>query len=176
MDEGDIAQLDVRDITARAERSRQAPLDALARLPDAAFAGAPGDEWSAAQALRHVVWVEHYWLALVRRMLESAESALILDEASNRELFLEACRLAGTPPEPLPAPPPYATKSDALRALEDSRRALNELAGSLTRYDFHRRFAGPRGTMSLRFAIEHIIEHDWDHAVQLAGLRSQSGT
>ena len=126
-----------------------------------------------AQLLRHVVWVEYYWMGLVREIRQSAGMTLALDEAANRELFLEACRLTGTPPEPLAALPPYATRSDALQALEGSRRAFSENVESLSATDFGRRFSNPRrGTMSLRFAMEHIIEHDWDHAVQLAGRQS----
>jgi uncharacterized damage-inducible protein DinB len=171
MDTPDIAQLDRDDILSRSSRSRQALLDALSRHPADQFDRAPTGEWSPATLLRHVVWVEFYWTNLVRELQQSDQPTLDIDKAASQKLALEACRQAGTPPEPLLEPPRYATKNEAVRGLEDSRRAFADVVTSLTSADVQRRFSSPRGVSSLRFAVEHVIEHDWDHAVQIADLR-----
>lgn len=171
MDTHDIAQLDREDILSRSSRSRQALVDALDRLPAARFDRAATGEWSPATLLRHVVWVEFYWTNLVRELQQSNQTTVDISKPLSEKLALEACRQAGTPPEPLPEPPPYPTKDEALRGLEDSRRAFTDVVASLTAADLQRRFSSPRGVSSLRFAVEHVIEHDWDHAVQMAGLR-----
>jgi uncharacterized damage-inducible protein DinB len=166
----DAVQLDREDINARSTRSREALLGALERLSEDRFSRAAGDEWSAATLLRHVVWVEFYWTGIARAMRESAKPVLQVDRTLSKQLAVEASELAGTPPEPLPEPPPYATRDDALTGLATSRRVFDEIVASLTASDLHRAFTSARGTASLRFALEHIIEHDWDHAVQLTAM------
>ncbi|MEX1254661.1 MAG: DinB family protein [Dehalococcoidia bacterium] len=172
MNAPDITQLDREDILSRSSRSRQALLDAVRRLPVGEFNRAHGNEWSAATLLRHVVWVEFYWTALVRELQQRGQPTLDIDKTVSENLAREASRQAGTPPEPLPEPPPYATRDEALRGLDDSRRAFADVVASLTADDLQRRFSNSRGVASLRFAVEHVIEHDWDHAVQIAGLRA----
>jgi uncharacterized damage-inducible protein DinB len=138
------------------------------RLPDDAFGREPSGEWGAARILRHLVWVEHYWTLMLRELLRSSDGHIEIGGASHLEAAREASRLAGTPPEPQP----YPTKREALRGLDAARKELTTAVRSLRAADFERRFYHPRmGTMPLRFAIEHIIEHDWDHAVQVAALR-----
>ena len=171
MDDFVTLPLDREDILSRSSRSRQALLNALERLPDDQFSHSPDDEWSPATVLRHVVWVEYYWTALVQAMQGSGQLTLDVDKVVSEKLAREACRLAETPPEPLPEPPPYATRDEALQGLADSRRAFADVVTSLTSADVQRRFSSPRGVSSLRFAIEHVIEHDWDHALQIASLR-----
>ncbi len=170
MNAAHTTQLDIEDILSRSSRSRQALLDALGKLPEGRFQEAPADEWSPAQVLRHVVWVEYYWTGIARLIRAGPQDPLDLDEAIRRTLFAETCRAAGTPPEPVADPPPYATEQEAVQALEDSRRGLRDTVRSLSAENFQRRFSSPRGVATLRFAIEHIIEHDWDHAVQITGL------
>jgi uncharacterized damage-inducible protein DinB len=172
MDDFVTFPLDREDILSRSSRSRQALIDALDRLPEDQFAQAAPGEWSPATLLRHVVWVEFYWTELARALKQSGQLTLEVDKTVSEKLAREASRLAGTPPEPLPEPPPYATKDEALRGLDDSRRAFTVIVASLTATDYQRRFSSPRGVSSLRFALEHVIEHDWDHALQIAGLRA----
>ncbi len=169
----DNTDLDVHDILSRAARSRQGLLDALSGVSDDAFGREPPGEWGAARLLRHVVWVEAYWTLLLRALRDAAKPTLNLDPVTMEWLAREASLLAGTPPEPLPSPPPYPTRHAALEGLEASRSAFNEVVGSLRPADFQRRFSHPRrGESHLRFAVEHVIEHDWEHALQLAGIEA----
>jgi uncharacterized damage-inducible protein DinB len=170
----DVVQLDREDILSRAERSRRALLDALDRLTPDAFGRAEDGEWSTAVALRHVVWVECFWAGLVRAAQRQAVPELEVDEAIKQQLVVEASRVAGTPAKPLPEPPPYANQDEALRGLAESRRLFDSAVASLTAADLQRRFSGFGRVASLRFAVEHIIEHDWDHAVQITALAGQT--
>ena len=164
----DTTGLELQDILFRAGRSRQALLQALSRLPDDAFGREPPGEWGAARILRHLVWVEHYWTLMLRELQHSSESHAELAGPVHLRAVQEASRLAGTPPDPQP----YPTKREALRGLDASRREFTAAVRALRPADFLRRLSHPsRGVMPLRFAIEHVIEHDWDHAVQIAALR-----
>ncbi len=164
----DPTRLEVQDIIFRASRSRQALLSALQKIPDAAFLTDPPDEWGAARILRHVVFYEHYWTLVARELLASPERSLDLGPA-NRRIALEASRLSGTA---LGEPAPFPIRREALRGLDASRAGLMALVRGIRRDDFVRTVSHPSiGTMPLRFAIEHVLEHDWEHAVQLAALR-----
>jgi uncharacterized damage-inducible protein DinB len=164
----DTTRLEVQDILFRAGRSRQALLSALQKIPDAAFSTEPPGEWGAARILRHVVFVEYYWTLALRELVAAPEGRLELGQV-HRRVALEASRLAGTA---LGEPAPFPSRREALRALDASRGGLVAAVKGLRSGDFARTISDPRiGSMPLRFAIEHVIEHDWDHAVQLAGLR-----
>ena len=164
----DPTRAEVREILFRAARSRQALLAAFQKVPDAAFNTEPPGEWSAARILRHVVFVEYYWTLVLQDLVKAPEGALELGQV-HRRVALESSRLAGTA---LGEPAAFPTRREALRALDTSRSGLTAAIRGLRRDDFARTISGPRiGDMPLRFAIEHVIEHDWQHAVQLAGLR-----
>ena len=164
----DSARLEVQDILYRASRSRQALLQALARLPEDAFGREGPGEWGASRILRHLVWVEHYWTLMLRELQRSPEGHVELAGPAHLRTAQEASRLAGTPPEPQPFP----TRREALRALDAARNEFTAAVKGLRPTDFQGRFSHARmGAMPLRFAVEHVIEHDWDHAVQIAGLR-----
>jgi hypothetical protein len=166
----DANELDVADILARAARARAALVNAVAALSDAAFLR-EDEDWSPARILRHVVWVEHYWTAIMLRACAHRGDVLDLDETLRLELARDASRLAGTPPEPLPAPPPFDSRGEALPALEASRMAFESGVRSLPPEYVRKRVVTPRGVVSVRFSAEHVIEHDWDHAVQVTSLR-----
>jgi len=167
-------ELERQDVLTRAGRSRQALVDAVSRLSADAFLREPRPQWGAARILRHVVWVEHFWTLLLREVRQSDEQTVDVTAGNLRgERAGEASRLAGTPPEPLPEPPPFAAKDEALDALAASRAEYERAVSSLRPEDLQRRLSHPeRGVMPLRFAVEHVIEHDWDHAVQIASLPS----
>jgi len=159
----DTTRLEVQEILFRASRSRQALLSAFQKVPDAAFNTEPPGEWGAARILRHVVFVEYYWTLVLRELVAAPEGRVELGQV-HRRLALESTRLAGTALFP--------SRREALRALDASRGGLVAAIKGLRPDDFARTIADPRiSSMPLRFAIEHVIEHDWDHAVQLAGLR-----
>ena len=164
----DTTRLEVREILFRASRGRQALLSALQKVPDAAFNTEPPGEWGAARILRHVAFVEYYWTLVLRDLVAAPEGRLELGQV-HRRVALESSRLAGTA---LGEPAPFPTRREALRVLDASRGGLVAAIKGLRPDDFARTIADPRiSSMPLRFAIEHVIEHDWDHAVQLAGLR-----
>jgi len=164
----DTTRLDVQEILFRASRSRQALLSALQKVADAAFNTEPPGEWGAARILRHVAFVEHYWTLVLQELRSSPEGRLELGQV-HRKVALESSRLAGTA---LGEPAPFPSRREALRALDASRGSLVATIRGLRADDFARTISDPRiASMPLRFAIEHVIEHDWDHAVQLAGLR-----
>ena len=164
----DNTRLEVQDILFRAARGRQALLQALSRLPEDAFGREPPGEWGAARILRHLVWVEHYWTLMLRELQRSPQEQIEMAGPVHLRAGEEASRLAGTPPEPQP----YPTRREALRGLDTSRNDFTAAVKGLRPADFQRRFTHARmGAMPLRFAIEHVIEHDWDHAVQIAALR-----
>jgi uncharacterized damage-inducible protein DinB len=164
----DTMRLEVQGILFRASRGRQALLSALQKIPDAAFSAEPPGEWSAARILRHVVFVEHYWTLVVRELLAAPDGQLELGQV-NRKVALEASRLSGTA---LGEPAAFPSRREALRALDASRGGLVAAIRGLRPGDFARTISDPRiGSMPLRFAIEHVIEHDWEHAVQLTGLQ-----
>lgn len=164
----DTTRAEVRDILFRASRSRQALLSALQNVPDAAFLTEPPGEWGAARILRHVVFGEYYWTLILRELVAAPEGRVELGQV-HRRIALEASRLSGTA---LGEPAPFPIRREALRGLDASRGGLVAAIKSLRPDDFTRTISDPRiGSMPLRFAIEHVIEHDWDHAVQLAALR-----
>jgi uncharacterized damage-inducible protein DinB len=153
--------------------ARQALTGALARLDgDLARPPAPG-EWSPGQVLRHVVWVEYYWTAVAQAMRDAQGPAYDMTAPQARAAVLQAAsRLAATTLEPSSEPPPYTSKAEALPELERAHEAFTQLISSLACEDYARCMTGPRGTVTMRYCIEHVIEHDWAHAVQLAGLRA----
>ena len=164
----DRTRLEVQETLFRASRSRQALLSALQKVPDAAFNTEPPGEWGAARITRHVVFGEHYWTLILRELVAAPEGNVELGQV-HRRVALETSRLAGTA---LGEPAPFPTRREALRALDASRGGLVAAVRALRPDDFARTISDPRiGSMPLCFAIEHVIEHDWDHAVQLAGLR-----
>jgi hypothetical protein len=164
----DTTRLEAREILFRASRSRQALLSALQKVPDAAFSTEPPGEWGAARITRHVVFSEYYWTLVLRDLVAAPEGGLELGQV-HRRIALESSRLAGTALTELA---PFPSRREALRSLDASRGGLVAAVRGLRPGDFARTISDPRiGSMPLRFAIEHVIEHDWDHAVQLAGLR-----
>jgi len=164
----DTTRLEVLQVLFRASRCRQALFSALQKIPDAAFSTEPEGEWSAARITRHVVFVEHYWTLVLRELLTAPDGQLELGQV-NRKVALEASRLSGTA---LGEPAAFPSRREALRGLDASRGGLAAAIRALKPGDFARIISDPRiGSMPLRFAIEHVIEHDWEHAVQLAGLR-----
>lgn len=166
-----VADLDRDDIKARSERGRTALLQATANVPDSIFSFDPAeDDWSASRNLRHVAWVEYYWTFAAARACRATDDAFDLDREISHQIAVDASRLAGTPEEVLPKPPPYATKGEAVSGLEDSRRRFLDAVESLTFENLQKRMTVPWGTVSVRWAVEHIVEHDWDHAVQLTAL------
>jgi uncharacterized damage-inducible protein DinB len=166
----DTTALEVQDILHRASRSRQALVAALQRVPDNDFVREPPGEWGAARILRHVVFVEWYWTLLVETLRRTAEQQSELPPEVLNRLAEEAGRQANTPAT---EPAPFPSRREALRALGASRTALESAVRALKASDFQRTFSLPRsGVLPLRFAIEHVIEHDWDHAVQITALSS----
>jgi len=164
----DTTRLEVHEILFRASRGRQALLSALQKVPEAAFNTEPPGEWGASRILRHVVFTEYYWTLVLRELVAAPEGRLELGQI-HRRIALESSRLAGTA---LGEPAPFPSRREALRALDASRGGLVAAIKGLRPDDFARTISDPRiASMPLRFAIEHVIEHDWDHAVQLTGLR-----
>jgi uncharacterized damage-inducible protein DinB len=164
----DTTRLEVLETLFRASRSRQALLSALQKVPDAAFNTEPPGEWGAARILRHVVFVEYYWTLVLRELLGAPDGRIELGQV-HRKVALEASRLAGTA---LGEPAAFPSRREALRSLDASRAGLVAAIRGLRPGDFGRTISDPRiGSMPLRFAIEHVLEHDWDHSVQLASLR-----
>jgi uncharacterized damage-inducible protein DinB len=164
----DKTRLEVHEILFRASRSRQALFSAFQKVPEAAFNTEPPGEWGASRILRHVAFVEYYWTLVLRELVASPEGRVELGLV-HRRLALESSRLAGTA---LGEVAPFPTRREALRTLDASRGGLVAAIKGLRPDDFARTIADPRiSSMPLRFAIEHVIEHDWDHAVQLTGLR-----
>jgi hypothetical protein len=164
---------DVEDICSRAERGRVALLSVVSRVSDDAFGCDRGDEWSPARILLHVVWTEHYWTLLLEALLASVEQMLVLDAARLEEIAREASRLTGSPQEPLVRPPPYDSREEATAGLAQARERFMRTVRAMTRDDVERGFAhARRGRVHPRFGIEHVIEHDWDHAVQIPAYRT----
>jgi uncharacterized damage-inducible protein DinB len=164
----DTTRLEAQEILFRASRGRQSLLSALQKIPDAAFNAEPSGEWSAARILRHVVFVEYYWTLVLRELLAAPDGQVELGQV-NRKVALEASRLSGTA---LGEPAAFPSRREALRVLDASRGGLVAAIRSLRPGDFARTISDPRiGSMPLRFAIEHVIEHDWEHSVQLTSLR-----
>jgi uncharacterized damage-inducible protein DinB len=167
----DTTILEVQDIFHRASRSRQALVSALHKLPDDAFVREPPGEWGAARILRHVVFVEWYWTLLVETLRRITDQKAELPPDVLNRLAEEAGRHADTPAT---EPAPFPSRREAIRALGASRTALEAAVRALKAADFQRTFSLPRsGVLPLRFAIEHVIEHDWDHAVQITALSSR---
>jgi uncharacterized damage-inducible protein DinB len=104
------------------------------------------------------------------RARDAGCDVLDVDRESSLEMAKAASRLVGTPEEVLPKPPPYATKAEAVEGLEESRQRFLAAVESLTLEDLQKRLNVPWGTVSVRWAVEHIVEHDWDHAVQITAL------
>ena len=166
----DTTTLEVQDILHRSSRSRQALVSALHRLPDDAFVREPPGEWGAARILRHVVFVERYWTLLIETLRRTDEQQAALPPEVLNRVAQEAGKQADTPAT---EPVPFPSRREALRALGASRTALEAAIRALKPDDFQRTFSLPRsGVLPLRFAIEHVIEHDWDHAVQITALSS----
>ncbi len=167
----DATALEVQDILHRASRSRQALVSALHRLPDDAFGREPPGEWGAARILRHVVFVERYWTLLVETLRRTTEQQVALPPEMLNRLAEEAGRQAETSPV---EPAPFLSRREALRHLGTSRTALEAAVRAMKPVDFQRSFSLPRSeVLPLRFAIEHVIEHDWDHAVQITALSTR---
>ena len=167
-----VTDLDISDIKERSERGRTALLQAVANVPDDIFAvDATEEDWSASRNLRHVAWVEYYWTMVAVHARDAAGDVIDMNRETSYGIAVQASRLAGTPEAVLPKPPPYDTKNEAIEGLANSRRPFLAAVESLTLADLQKRLTVPWGTVSVRWAVEHIVEHDWDHAVQLTALR-----
>jgi hypothetical protein len=166
--EREIVELERDDVLRRAERSRNALLAAVERVPDARLSIETAEEWGVLRLLRHVVWVEHYWTLIIQRCLELSRPIVEIDATVSNEIARQTSRRAGTPEEPVPVPPPYATRDEALSGMRISRDGYVSTLRSLNADHFRTRVATARVVVPLRFAVEHVIEHDWDHALQIA--------
>ena len=173
----DTLRLDLHDIVYRANRARGVLLGAIEAVTDDAFLRDPGDGWSCAVALRHVVWVEHHWTLKLRDLCraEPGEVVAFGPDSGPRaaEIAAEASRLAGVPDYAGELLPPFAGAAQAVASLESSRAAFLTTVEALTPRNLDVRLLearSPAGAVSCRWIPEHVIEHDWDHAVQIARL------
>lgn len=166
-DSDTVARLDVWDIVRRTERARSALLASVMNVSDERFVSESAEQWSVARILCHVVWVEHYWALTLEHLLRSPEVVVAVSESENEAIANTASRRSGTPDEQLPVPPPYADRREALEHLDGSQAAFLALIKALRAEHFRKRMISPQGEVSLRFAVEHVIEHDWDHALQI---------
>lgn len=167
---GEVARLDVWDIVRRADRARGALFSSFANISDEQFSIEPAGQWGVGRILRHVVWVEHYWVLMLERLLASSDVVVTISQSEAEEIARAASRRSGMPEEALTAPPPHADRGDAARDLDISHGAFLATVQALKAEHFQRRLSSPQGEVSLRFAVEHVIEHDWDHALQIARL------
>ena len=111
--------------------------------------------------------VEYYWTLVAVHARDAAGDVIDMNREISYGIAVQASRLAGTPEAVLPKPPPYATKSEAIEGLEELAAALPGGGRVVDARDLQKRLTVPWGTVSVRWAVEHIVEHDWDHAVQL---------
>jgi hypothetical protein len=167
----DPAPLVREEIIARADRARQALLAAVSRVDGERFELDANGEWSAGRLLRHVVWVEHFWTLMLEYVRDNPGTLVEINETTSYELAMQASRLTSTPEQPLDAPPPYATVQEALAGLAESREHFLQALGATEAEHFEKTMAAARGVVSFGFAAEHIIEHDWDHAVHMSAMR-----
>lgn len=170
MQNEELTRLEKDDVVARAERARQALVSAVERFPAGDFLVERPPEWSAGRSLRHLVWVEYYWTLTLQHVARATSALVEIDDDANAQIAREAARRAATPWSPPLPYPPYVAKPEALTGLEASRSEYLSAIQSLGPADFAKRMSR-RGVVPLRFLIEHVIQHDWDHAVQLTGLR-----
>ncbi len=175
--DADTLRLDLHDIVYRANRARGVLLRAIEAVTDEAFQHDPGDGWSCGVALRHVVWVEHHWTLKLQDLCgaEPGEVVAFGEDVGPRaaEIAAEASRLAGTPDYAGGLVGAFADALEAVAALGASRAEFLTTVEALTPQHLQVRMREARsseGAVSCRWIPEHVIEHDWDHAVQIASL------
>ena len=171
----ELFELDMADITQRAGRARDALIRTINALPEAAFLHDPGDGWSGGAIARHAAAVDGHWTLALLRLMEASPGEVI-DFGSGegsfwRELNAEADRGAGITAGSS-VPTPFEHAAEALDGLAQARSEFLRTIDSLTPDHFHVRMQrpGPLGAVSLRWLLEHVIEHDWEHTVQIAAL------
>lgn len=168
--EKDLTQLELEDALNRAERARSALLTAVRGLPKGHFLEERSDEWSPGQILRHLAWTEHYWTLLLRHVVAVGQLLVIVNDETSQQIAVNASRLAGTPSYEVSEIPPYATVAEALIGIDQSRKEFLRALQALRSADFGKRMKNRRGVVPLRFLTEHVIQHDWDHAVQITAV------
>lgn len=173
----EVLDLDLHDIIYRANRARGVLVRAVEALPEPAFLRDPGDGWSCGVVLRHVVWVEHHWALKLQDLCGAAPGEVVTFGPDigprSEEIAGEASSRAGIPDYAGGLVPPFASPGDATATLEGSRREFLTTVEALTPQNLRvrlREHRSPAGAVSCRWIPEHVIEHDWDHAVQIAML------
>ena len=107
---------------------------------------------------------------LLRHVVAASAPLVPVDDETNRGIAAEATRRVGTPAHEVSEIPPYATVADALIGIDQSRTEFRLTLQTLRPGDFSKRMKTRRGEVALRFLTEHVIQHDWDHAVQITGI------
>ncbi len=173
--EGELFALDVADITERAGWAREGVLGAMKAVPAEAFRRDPGDGWSCGVVARHVAAADGHWTLALLRLMEASPGEIVdfgSGEGSRwRELNAEADRRAGIVAGAT-IPTPFANSAEAVAGLARARGEFLQTVEALEPEHFHIRMKqpDPLGTVSLRWVLEHVIEHDWEHTVQIASL------
>lgn len=148
-------------LTAALERSRAALMEAIAGLDEEGFRRRQAArEWNPAEVLAHLLAHEQRMLVLVRRALtEDNPSVQSRGEAQQIEEAKAAQRM------PVP---------QILHGLLAQRRETLQLLESLTAEHVARTIQHSRmGEMSAGGLFQRIVEHETEHAGQIASMREQ---
>lgn len=171
----DNPTLERDELLARAERARDRLLAAISLIPAATFTDDLPAHWSPGRILRHVAWTEHFWTFVLEHACAVEGPLVVIDKGIARQFAVQSSRLTGSPEEPLPAPPPYATPGEAIAGLAASRTRFVAAVRVSHPDDERKRISSPAtDTLSLAYAPEHIIEHDWEHALELVRVTALS--
>jgi uncharacterized damage-inducible protein DinB len=155
------SQLSAPELVARLAQSRRSLMDAIAGLDEEGFRLRPREgEWTAAEVLAHILSTERIFIDRAHKAVEQGGCEVIPVSDAVRE---EHLGMAKRMPVPQIIHGLLAQRRDTLGFVESVSEAG---LACIIRHPV-------RGEQTARWQIEHVIEHEEEHAGQIRVQRAQ---
>jgi len=148
------------DLIAQLQQSRQSLMEAITGLDDTALRAraAPG-EWTTAEVLAHLLSTERIFIERAHKTVEQDHYVVTPVSDDVREEHLGMAKR-------MPVP-------QIVHGLLAQRRDTLQFVESLTQNDLARTLSHPvRGAQTALWQIEHVIEHEQEHAREIHERRA----
>jgi uncharacterized damage-inducible protein DinB len=154
------SQLSASHLSARLQASRAELMVAITGLDDTALrARTAAGVWTPAELLAHLLSTERIFIDRARKTVEQEHYVVTPVSADVREEHLGMAKR-------MPVP-------QIVHGLLAQRRDTLQFVVSLTRNDLERTLSHPvRGEQTALWQIEHVIEHENEHAQEIRARRA----
>jgi uncharacterized damage-inducible protein DinB len=154
------SQLTASQLSARLQTSRAELMAAITGLDDTALrARTTSGVWTPVQLLAHLLSTERIFIERARKTVEQDHYVVTPVSGDVREEHLGMAKR-------MPVP-------QIVHGLLAQRRDTLQFVESLTRNDLERKLSHPvRGEQTALWQIEHVIEHEQEHAQEIRARRA----